>query len=52
MSDQQKIEMGGCESMEGDCMPQVRKRYSRARFSILPIVIGLLRFAQRGEWFL
>jgi hypothetical protein len=51
MSYQKKIEMGGCESMGGDCMSWVRKRYSRARLGILLIVIGLLWFGQRAEWF-
>jgi hypothetical protein len=51
MTDQQKNEMGGCESTGGDCMSWVRKRYSRARFGILLIIIGLLWYGQRAEWF-
>ena len=39
------------ESMGGDCMSWVRKRYSRARFGALLIVIGLLWLAQRAGWF-
>jgi len=39
------------KSMGGDCMSWVRKRYSRARFGILLIVIGLLWFGQRAGWF-
>jgi hypothetical protein len=39
--------MGKYESMGDDCMSWVRKRYSRPRFGILLIVIGLLWFAQR-----
>ena len=37
--------------MGGECMSWVRKRYRRARFGILLIVIGLLWFAQRAGWF-
>jgi hypothetical protein len=43
--------MGKYESMGYDCMYWVRKRYSRARFGTLLIVIGLLWFAQRAGWF-
>jgi putative Mn2+ efflux pump MntP len=32
-------------------MCHTNKRYSRARFGILLIVIGLLWFAQRAGWF-
>jgi len=39
------------ESMRGDCMSWARKRWHRARFGILLIVIGLLWFAQRAGWF-
>ena len=43
--------MGKYESIGDDCMSWVRKRYSRARFGILLIVIGLLWFGQRAGWF-
>ena len=36
--------------MGGDCMFCVRKRWHRARFGILLIVIGLLWFGQRAGW--
>ena len=39
------------ESMGGDCMSWARKRWHRARFGILLIVIGLLWFGQRAGWF-
>ena len=39
------------KSMGGDCMSWARKRWHRARFGILLIVIGLLWFAQRAGWF-
>jgi|GEM_PF-1286876 len=39
------------KSMGGDCMFWARKRWHRARFGILLIVIGLLWFAQRAGWF-
>ena len=42
--------MGEYKSMGGDCMSWVRKRYSRGRFGILLIVIGLLWFGQRAGW--
>jgi len=38
-------------SMGGNCMSWAGKRWHRARFGILLIVIGLLWFAQRAEWF-
>jgi len=38
------------KSMKGDCMSWARKRWHRARFGILLIVIGLLWFAQRAGW--
>jgi hypothetical protein len=44
-------DMGEYESTGGDCMSWVRKRYPRARFGILLIVIGLLWFGQRAGWF-
>jgi len=40
------------KSMGGDCMCWTRKRYHRARFGILLIVIGLLWLGQRIGWFL
>jgi len=39
------------ESMGGDCMSWARKRWHRARFGVLLIVIGLLWFAKRAGWF-
>jgi len=42
--------MGKCQSMGGDCMCWVRRRWHRARFGILLIVIGLLWFGQRAGW--
>ncbi len=51
MTDQQKNEMGGYQSMGGGCMSWVRKRYSRAKLGIFLVVIGLLWFGQRVEWF-
>jgi hypothetical protein len=38
------------ESMGGDGMCWSRKRWHRARFGILLIVVGLLWFAQRAGW--
>lgn len=43
--------MGKYESIGDDCMSWFRKRYSRARFGILLIVIGLLWFGQKAGWF-
>jgi hypothetical protein len=43
--------MGEHKSMGGDCMCWSRKRWHRARFGILLIVIGLLWFGQRAGWF-
>jgi hypothetical protein len=39
------------KSKGGDCMCWSRKRWQRARFGILLIVIGLLWFGQRAGWF-
>jgi hypothetical protein len=37
--------------MGGDCMCWARKRWHRAKFGILLIVIGLLWLAQKAGWF-
>ena len=39
------------KSMGGDCMCWAEKRWHRARFGILLIVIGLLWFVQKAGWF-
>ena len=49
--EQEGIDMDEYKSMGGDCICWTRKRYHRARFGILLIVIGLLWFAQRAGWF-
>ena len=49
--EQEGIDMDEHNSMGGDCMCWVRKRWHRARIGILLIVIGLLWFAQRAGWF-
>jgi len=43
--------MGEYKSMGGDCMCWSRKRWHRARFGILLIVIGVLWLGQRAGWF-
>jgi hypothetical protein len=43
--------MGEYKSAGGDGICWVRKRWHRARFGILLIVVGLLWFAQRAGWF-
>ncbi len=43
--------MGEYVSMGGDYMCCTGRRWHRARFGILLIVIGLLWFAQRAGWF-
>jgi len=45
------IDTGKHNAMGGDCMCWSRKRWHRARFGILLIVIGLLWLAQRAGWF-
>jgi hypothetical protein len=49
--EQEGNDMDEYKSMGGDCMSWVRKRYSRVRFGILLIVIGLPWFGQRAGWF-
>jgi hypothetical protein len=49
--EQEGNDMDEYKIMESDCMSWVRKRYSRARFGVLLIVIGMLWFAQRAGWF-
>ena len=51
LSSKGRIEMGEDAPVRGNAMSWVRKRYHRARFRILVIVIGLLWFAQRAGWF-
>ncbi len=43
--------MSKYDSMGDDCMSWFRRRYSRVRFGILLIVIGLLWLAQKAGWF-